>query len=170
MLSQEIYSGIPEYYHPYLHFLESEDLRTELLRSENQSLELFKSILPEKENFSYADGKWTVKQVIQHIVDTERVFAYRALRFSRHDDTALKGFDENLFAQNFQMKDIPLQDIIDDYLATRTSTLMLYKNLTDEMLDFQGIVIENMFSARQIGYLIAAHNFHHCHILKERYF
>ena len=119
--------------------------------------------------FRYAPGKWSVKEVIGHILDGERVFGHRALRFARADITPLPGFDENAWvpAANFDRR--PLSDIVDEYVTVRAATLALFGSFDDEVLVRRGIANGHEISVRALAHAIAGHELHHVGLLKERY-
>jgi hypothetical protein len=117
----------------------------------------------------YAPGKWSVKEVIGHVADSERVFAYRALRFARNDRTPLPGFDENLFAAEANHHARPLSEILDELRLVRRATVALYRSFTAEMIARRGVSNEKELTVRAILYITAGHERHHVGILKERY-
>lgn len=162
-------SDIPSYYLNYTKLAEGNDLIKILGEIKNSTLELLSKIPVTKEDYTYAEGKWSIKQVLSHIIDSERVFAYRALRFSRMDSAKLSGFDENVYAEHCNAAERGLSDIRDEYSAVRDSTIHLYNYMTSDMLDFKGVANEVSISARAIGWIIAGHNVHHCKVIKERY-
>jgi hypothetical protein len=159
----------PEYYHYYFNLVTENNLETALISSSEMTSRLIYSIREDKESYSYDAGKWTIKQVLSHINDTERILAYRALRFSRMDKTALSGFDEDLFAPNANTESRNLNHLLDEYISIRRATESLFEYLTDEMLDFKGNANNLSMTARGIGFMIVGHNIHHMNILKERY-
>ena len=123
-----------------------------------------------KLNFSYAEGKWTIKEIAGHLCEAERVFCYRALRFARKDKTVLPGFDEQLFAQNSNASKRNIGDLLNEWSDVRQSTLSLYNGFENEMLDESGNANNTIMSPRAIGYSILGHQIHHLKIIKERYF
>jgi len=118
----------------------------------------------------YAPGKWTVKDIMQHIIDAERVFSYRAMRFARNDKTLLPPFEENDYAVTAEASKRNLNDLLEEFCAVRESTIMLFKSFTDEMLLREGKVSTGDISVVSIGFAIAGHAIHHMGILKERYY
>lgn len=134
-----------------------------------EAKKLFKSIPAEKHLYRYAPGKWTIKELLQHLIDTERVFAYRALRFSRNDSTDLPGFDENEFAGNCNANDRPFGELLSEFELIRASSIALFRSFTDEMLFRKGITNGNSMSVRAAGYIISGHLLHHLQVIKERY-
>jgi uncharacterized damage-inducible protein DinB len=160
---------IPEIYLSYTKLAEQENLFETLRYSRDLTISIIDSIPADKENYIYAKGKWSLKTVLTHMIDSERVFAYRALRFSRKDNTELPGFDENEYAANCNADAISLEDIRKEFLAVREATVQLFKNMTEEMLSFKGIANELKVSAAVLGWIISGHNLHHCYVIKRRY-
>ncbi|AOW16218.1 damage-inducible protein DinB [Polaribacter vadi] len=130
---------------------------------------ILRNLPKEKHNFSYAEGKWTLKELIQHSIDTERVFCYRALCFARNDKTSLPGFDQDIFVDNGNANQLEFSDLLDEMSTLRKSTIHLYKSFSDEALLRIGIASGNKISVRALGYLFSGHQMHHLNILKERY-
>lgn len=123
----------------------------------------------DKFDYRYAEGKWTIKEIIQHVIDTERIFSYRALRISRNDITALPGFDENDYALNTNANDRHLQSLLTELSIVRQSTLALFKSFSEEQIKRIGIASNNEISVRAIGFIIIGHQKHHQKVFKERY-
>jgi hypothetical protein len=169
MIARPVSDDMPAYYQRYVNTVKESELLDALENSLRNSLSLFASIGKEKESFRYAADKWTVKEVVSHIVDCERIFAYRALRFSRRDSTSLPGFNENEYTPNANAAGRSLEQIVDEYTAVRHASIALFKYLTPEMLDFRGTANGSAITSRSIGWIIAGHNSHHCNILQERY-
>lgn len=118
----------------------------------------------------YAAGKWTVRDILQHCIDTERILAYRALRFARNDSTPLPGFDEESFARYTQASTRTLPDLLDEFLAVRAASILLFRSFTNEMLRREGTSFNRKISVLALGFVIAGHPTHHLNVLKERYF
>jgi len=118
----------------------------------------------------YAPGKWTVRDMIQHLIDCERIFAYRALRFARNDKTALTGFEENDYAITAQASRRSLGELFEEFFTVRQTTIQLFKSFTNEMLMREGQMPSGSITVLGIGFAIAGHNKHHMGILKERYY
>lgn len=123
----------------------------------------------EKGNFSYAEGKWTLKDLIQHIIDTERIFCYRALSIARNDTTELPGFDQDVFVNNCDSNSRDYYELLDEMETLRKSTIQLFKSFSDEALLRTGIASGNKISVRALGYLFSGHQTHHLNAVKERY-
>ncbi|HTG64802.1 MAG TPA: DinB family protein [Flavobacterium sp.] len=145
------------------------DLYEDLEISLHDFIRFVQDIPMDKFDYRYAEGKWTIKEIIQHIIDTERVFAYRALRISRNDKTPLPGFDENTFALNTNANDRHLQSLLTELSIVRQSTLALFKSFSEEQLRRIGIASNNELSVRAIGFIIIGHQKHHQKVFKERY-
>lgn len=169
MISMPSLSDVPNYFHSYYKLIEGKDLLKELQHSQTHSTDLFESVPAEKENYRYQEGKWSIKQVLRHIIDCERIFSYRAFRFSRFDATELHGFDEDAYISNIQMQHVALADIVEEYKNLRKSSIELFKGMSEEMLDFKGRANKLEMTARGIGFLMLGHNLHHCHVVKESY-
>lgn len=131
--------------------------------------QLLKSIPPKKRKYAYAEGKWTIKESLQHMIDAERVFAYRALRVARMDATPMPGFDENNWAIAANKINRKWNSLVKEFMAVRASTEMLYKHLGNEELLFAGMASNLPVNALALGYVIAGHTQHHIDIIKERY-
>jgi hypothetical protein len=118
----------------------------------------------------YAPGKWTVKEMLGHVCDTERIFAYRALRISRGDLTPIEGFEQDDYVRNGPFAHRPLAEVIEDYIAVRRATLTLFRNLDEQAWLRRGIANKNEVTVRAIAYTTAGHELHHRRILEEKYF
>jgi hypothetical protein len=122
-----------------------------------------------KADFAYAPGKWTVKEVIGHMGDTERVMSYRALRFARNDSTTLAGFDENTYVPAGRFGRRTIGDLVDELEAVRVATVHLLSHLDEEALARRGFANDAEMSVRALAYIIAGHERHHLNVLRERY-
>ena len=121
-------------------------------------------------NFRYAPDKWSVKEVLGHVCDTERIFAYRALRISRGDRNPIEGFEQDDYVRNGPFANRPLAELIEEYIAVRRATLTLLRNLDETAWTRRGIANNNEVSVRAIAYTIAGHEIHHRRILEGKYF
>lgn len=158
----------PEYYERYIAKVAGNPL-TEL-KTNFKTLRRMVSRLGRKDlNYRYAEGKWTIKEILVHMMDGERVFAYRALRFSRNDATELPGFEENEWVPNSNATNRKLRSILREYAAVRNSTIELFSNMNKEMLNRSGIANGNRISVRALLFTIAGHELHHMRIILERY-
>ena len=140
------------------------------LESAQDEFECVLRNLPDnKHSYSYATGKWTLKELIQHIIDTERVFCYRALSFARNDQTPLPGFDQDVFVDNAAANNRDYYDLLDEMKVLRKSSIQLFKSFSKEDLLRIGVASDNNMSVRALGYLFSGHQIHHINIVKERY-
>ncbi len=161
--------SVPQFYKNYVKQIEETDLLQALRLSGFRTQMLIHSIPAEKSDFRYADGKWTVRELLCHIIDAERIFAYRALRFARNDKTNLHGFDENTYAPEANAGGRSLKKISDELTHLRASTVDLFEGFTEEMLLRKGTANNNEISVLALGFIIAGHEAHHRRILTERY-
>ena len=137
--------------------------------SQKEFERLLRNVPEEKQSFMYAEGKWTLKELIQHIIDTERIFCYRALCFARNDKTALPGFDQDIFVDNDTSNDRDYIDLLDEMVVLRKSSIQLFKSFSEEALLRVGVASDNKMSVRALGYLFSGHQIHHINVVKERY-
>ncbi|MEY8849078.1 DinB family protein [Psychroserpens sp. XS_ASV72] len=158
------------YYQTYLSLVDGDtDLIDGLLESGEKARMFLQSLSEEQFEHSYADGKWTVKEIVQHIIDTERIFSARALRFARNDKTILSGYDHNVYAQASNAGDRTKESLLDEYKALRNATIALFRSFSDIMLNRMGNANQNDISVRSIGFILIGHENHHIKIIKERY-
>ncbi|MGZ3874440.1 MAG: DinB family protein [Mucilaginibacter sp.] len=153
----------------YVDLVGNEPIMDILERQKNASWDFFTKIKPDKAAYAYAEGKWTIKQVLGHMADTERVFAYRALVFSREQIT-LPGFDQDVYMEQATFNSRPLEDIAKEFKIVRESSLYLFRSMSEQQSMQKGIASGNPFSVRAYAYMIAGHELHHMKILNERYF
>lgn len=158
-----------KYIQRYLDKVPSEDWIKEMQIDGDHTTALFSSIPEEKGDFAYAEGKWSVKVLLQHMIDAEKVFQYRAMRISRNDQTNLPGYDEDFLAANCEGNKRTLSSLIEEQALLRKTGVMFFKTLQPEMLLRTGNANGNVMSVETIGRLIVGHNIHHLDILKERY-
>lgn len=159
------------YYKQYINLIESnkKTIVENLIDTQKEFNMVLKNVAKEKHNFSYAKGKWTLKEVVQHIIDTERVFSYRALCFARNDKTELPGFDQDLFVENDNANDRDFNDLLEEMDVVRKGSILLYKSFTEDALLKIGIGSGNNMSVRALGLLFSGHQQHHLNVIKERY-
>jgi uncharacterized damage-inducible protein DinB len=127
------------------------------------------SLSEEKLNFRYAEGKWTIKEILVHLSDDERIYAYRALRFARHDQTVLPGFEQDSYALYSGANSRGVRDILEEFATVRKATLSLFESFDDEALVRTGMADGNRVSVRALAYHIAGHELRHVRLIKERY-
>jgi len=157
------------YYAPYINLVESKDIIVSLEKSFEETLSFYISIPEDKWLYSYAEGKWTINEVVQHLLDTERVFAYRALCFSRKDIIELPGFDQDEYLINSNANSRSKESIIEEYESVRNATITLFKSFSEEMLIQIGVASNSPLSVRASGYIIIGHEKHHCNVIKDNY-
>ena len=140
-----------------------------LMKEQIGQLEKLRALPEDKANHRYDAGKWTVKELLGHVADTERVFSYRLTRIARGDKTPLSGFDENAWAKTAPHRKRPIAEVVDEMIAIRRSTLALMESLDDNTISNVGLANNNSVSARAICWIMAGHTKHHLDILTERY-
>ena len=169
MTEQKSLGVYPPAFRNYISLVENEDLSFILEKQMNEAAQFFNSVQEDKWLFKYAENKWTIKEVLQHITDTERVFSFRALAFARKDPNTFPSFNENEYAKNSDADNRNPKDLIEEFLAVRKSSQLLFKSFTPSQLETVGKAGNNQMSVNAIGYMIAGHFQWHVNILKERY-
>ena len=157
------------YFSPFLQVAKGNDLIESLIISKNEIVDLINGIDNSFSDYKYEKDKWTIKQVLKHICDSERVHSYRALRFSKNDRTDLPGYDENEYAKVDNSENLNLEQIKNEFIAVRNSTIELFKSLNLNSIDYIGTGNKQELSPRIIGWKISGHSTHHMNIIKERY-
>lgn len=153
----------------YIALVKEKNVTDSLKASRNTVLEVFKQLPIEKWNFQYEENKWTPKEILLHIIETERIMAYRALRIARKDKTPLASFDENEYVANAAANKRTVKSLFKEYKSQRKCTLLLFKYFDTEMLKQIGIANNDEVSTEELGYIIAGHELHHCKVLIEKY-
>lgn len=168
-MSRPSQSDYPEYFHRYVQTVKEDDV-SEALKNQLPVLENFLSeITEEKSSFSYEAGKWTLKELLQHCIDAERIFNYRALSIARKETAPLPSFDEDLYAKNSDGNLRSWSSLSNEMINLRISTNDLFKSFTDEMLQTGGIAGGKEITVLSLGFIITGHINHHISIVKERY-
>lgn len=162
-------SSIPEFYKRYVEHVKNYDLLEALKISSNETVGLVESLSEDKGGYRYAVGKWSIKELLCHTLDTERIMSYRALRFARNDRTPLAGFDENTYTPESNAESRSLKAIANEMVRLRLTTIDLFSSFTPVMLERSGLANEVELSVLNLGYIISGHESHHRAILKERY-
>jgi uncharacterized damage-inducible protein DinB len=157
------------YYDRYVSLVPQGDILNTLEAQRRQMLLLLSGRDDADGNFRYAPGKWSASEVLGHVCDTERIFAYRALRISRGDQTPIEGFEQDDYVKNGPFGREPLSEIIEDYIAVRRATLTLLRNLDEAACTRRGVANKNEVTVRALAYIIAGHERHHRRILEEKY-
>lgn len=161
--------SVPTFYKTYVEHVKDMDLRDALRHAGKLVQQLVPYIPEDKGTYRYAAGKWTIKEVLNHMMDAERVFAYRALRFARNDQTPLHPFEENDYAPQANAHGRSIQQFAREMKRLRETTIDLYASFTPEMLTRIGTASNKQLSVLNLGYIIAGHDIHHHKILHERY-
>lgn len=162
-------SRVPEYFHRYINLAINEDLKTAFDKHQTELVAFLKEIPKKKWNYRYAEGKWSIKEVVQHIIDAERVFAYRALCFARKDQTPLPAFDENLYAANSKADERTKKDLIKELKTVQESSAQLFSSMENEQLEQPGIASGKPTYVKGVAYILLGHALHHKKLLEERY-
>jgi len=160
---------LPPYYRRYAQQVNDMEIEGALHYSLKEMLALIDTIPEEKGVHRYQESKWTIKEVLCHIIDAERIFTYRALRFARNDHTPLPGFEENDYATEANALARSLSQIANELKNVRASSIDLYNSFTPAMLDRKGLANGVELSVKNQGYIIAGHMLHHRQVLLERY-
>ena len=158
-----------KYIQRYLDLVPTENWLDEMKVSQNSTLEIYRNLSTEQSNFAYAEGKWTLKEVLQHLIDAERIFVYRAMRFARKDKTELAGWDEEEYAKNYFASERTLESLVDEFETGRKSSILFFENVNQDQLSETGIANGNEISVETIAKLIVGHHIHHLNIIQERY-
>lgn len=159
----------PSYYENYIPLIKENDCIAALSNNREIIKKVLSGIPTSKENYAYAKGKWTVKELIQHLIDTERIISYRALRFARKDPQQPLAFDENLYAQNADVTNRNIPEMLEELDIVRQGTIHLFKTFTHESLLLTGHTSFGQTTVLALGYLIPGHVLHHFNVLNERY-
>jgi hypothetical protein len=157
------------YYEGYIKLVSGQNILRKLKNQLNEVDDFLAEIPAEKHDYAYADGKWTVKEVVAHLIDTERVMAYRAMRFSRNDFTPLPGFDQDFYMQNVDVSKRSFSDLVDELLLMRQANLYFFKSLTEEDYKKKGVASEREVSVGALLFIMAGHIEHHFNVLKAKY-
>lgn len=158
-----------EFYHRYINYTKGKSVKEIIANHSNEIHDFYNNLPEEKANYAYAEGKWTIKQLLQHIIDAERIFTYRALRIARKDKTPLPGFDENAYAENDGSSNRTLQSLKDEFNAVRIATDFLLNSFNDTQLNQTGTASNKSITANALCFITLGHLLHHKLILEERY-
>ena len=168
-MARPVPTDYPVFYETYIKLVDEEDLVQTMRLSLQEIVDFLDRITPDKADYRYAEGKWTVKELLQHVIDTERIFSYRGLCFARGEQQSLPGFDENAYAQNADVSGRSLKELKEELLIVRESVFMMFRGFTPEMLNRVGTSNNKQVSVNAIGFMIIGHLRHHFNILRERY-
>jgi hypothetical protein len=157
------------YYGKYISRVSDGDIIDSLSKQLEETLVLLQSIPESQAGFRYAPDKWSIKELVGHLIDTERIFAYRALRFARNDQTPVPGYEQDDYVRNASFDAYPLSDLAAEFESVRRSNLFLFKHLNDEAWTRKGVANGSEASVRALAYIIAGHELHHRAVLREKY-
>jgi hypothetical protein len=158
------------YFQNYIDLVEAGDFHLVFSRNTHNTIKFFGEIPKDKHDYKYADNKWTIKEVLMHIIDTERVFAYRTLVCLRGDNTTpLHSMDDNLYASNIDVTARTMESLIQEFEVVRSNSALLFENVTEVQSKFFGNGVTHNFSARALGLIMMGHILHHIKIITERY-
>lgn len=157
------------FYQTYIDACGGSELVEGLVSNFESTLNLFNSIPSEKQDYSYDVGKWTIKELLQHLIDSERIFAYRALRIAREDKTNIPGYEHNDYVPVSRANDRSYTDLVEEFELMRKSSIALFKSFDEQMLLNEGSANNDAISVRAIGFIMVGHYYHHIKIIKERY-
>lgn len=160
---------VPTFYQRYVERVKSYEMLEALQIVNQQTLAVIKNIPEAKGDYRYESGKWSIKELLCHMMDAERIFAYRALRFARNDKTELQGFEENDYAPEANAHGRSVQQLSNEMQRLRTTTLDLFVSFTPVMLARSGKANGTEVSVLNLGYIVSGHEAHHLAVLKERY-
>lgn len=163
------FSTLPKFYNHYVMQVHDLDMLEALEQSGKHLVTLLNTVPEDMGEYRYEKGKWSIKELICHMMDAERIFAYRALRFARNDSTELAAFEENDYAPEANAHARTIKQLVEEAEILRKSTINLFTSFTPEMLQRKGTANKNEVSVVNIGYIIAGHETHHRNVLKERY-
>lgn len=162
-------SEYAHYYADYVANVPKENI-IETLKAQMHEMYTFINSMPgDKAFYAYKEGKWTIKQIIGHIIETERVFAYRALAFSRRDPNPLPAMDQDDYVKYSNYNSRTISNLANEFLAVRISTIHLFQNMTKEMLSLKGTASGFEFTVRSLAFIIAGHELHHMDVIRKKY-
>lgn len=158
-----------EYYDRYVQHSNGSDLLKLFSENRAEMIEIFKNLNDKKALYRYEPNKWSIKELLGHLIDTERIFNYRALALARGERNSLSGYDHDQYMKNVNFNRFSVKDLQRQYSVTRDYTIELFGSFDDDVLQSKGVVNGTPFTVRALGYVIAGHEIHHRSILQERY-
>lgn len=162
-------SEYADYYDRYVSLVPDGNVLALLQSEHDRTASLLEGLTPEQASHRYAEGKWSVKEVVGHVIDAERTFGHRAHCFARRDPAPLPDFDQTDYAKSSNADARPLADLVDELQAVRRSNIALFRGLDDGMWSHRGIASECEFTVRALAYIIVGHEIHHRNVIEERY-
>ncbi|PSR52953.1 DinB family protein [Adhaeribacter arboris] len=169
MIAKASIAELAPFYHRYLQQIPEGDILVRLQEQADELKKMLTPLLPEKQNYAYDAGKWTVKELFGHMIDTERIMAYRTLCIARGEEQSLPGFEENAYVANAQFSKREWSSLLQEYQWQRQANIILFESFDETTLPRTGTANNNPATVRGLITVIAAHEFHHVQILKERY-
>ena len=169
-MSKSSIAVMPAFFDRYINLAPDSDVVDALANQTSLESVLPMQTMTDLGDYVYAPGKWTAKDIIQHLIDTERIMAYRAMRFARFDSTPLPGFEEDDFAKAARASRRTITDLYAEFDAVRQANLALFRSFSEEMLQGTGICAGQTLSALALGYVLVGHPMHHANVVRERYF
>lgn len=160
---------VPEFYQGYIKAAGTGELVPLLLKSGDDFITFCRRLTEQQGLYKYAPDKWSIKDLILHLTDSERVFAYRAMRFARNDNTELSGFDQDLYVPEGKADDRSIHNLISEFTNVRAASVDLFTSFSQEIRQRKGIASGVEMSVEMIGYIISGHLIHHMNIIQERY-
>lgn len=158
-----------DFYQDYIDLITEQNVMEVLIKQGQQIYTMLQKLSPEEADYRYADGKWNVKEVIGHLIDTERIMAYRALCISRGESISLPGYDHNAYVENANFDNRSLQNLAAEYDAQRNSNISLFNSFEEEQILRKGTANNTTVSVRGLAYIIAGHERYHLNSLEEKY-
>ncbi|MFT4736893.1 MAG: hypothetical protein ACI8QD_001615 [Cyclobacteriaceae bacterium] len=162
-------SSVPQWYHNYVNLAQEGEIVSALDASNDAFLSMLSPLTEQKFSYRYEPNKWSIKELVQHLADAERIFSYRALRIARRDRTVLSGYDHNSFVSEAGSDVHTSTTLIEELSTVRAMTIAMYRTFDASVLDAVGQVDENTFTPRSLGYIIAGHMEHHRQVIMAKY-
>jgi uncharacterized damage-inducible protein DinB len=159
----------PVYYQTYIEKVPKGDPILLLEMGVKETIKTLVMVTEEKANWAYAEGKWSIKDIVQHIIDTERIFSYRALCFARGEVNSINGYDHNAYVDAGAANDRSLKDLLEELKRLRLSTIDLFKSFSKEMLAKKGNANGTDLTTEQVLFILLGHEIHHMEVVQERY-
>lgn len=168
-IGRPIAADAPDYCRYFFELTTEDNLLDSLENSKNMTMDIIKSVPVLKEEYRYAEGKWTIKMVFSHVIDCERHYSYFAMCRSRHGSVHHVELERDLYALNANTETRSLRDIGEEFLLVRESTIRLFRTMNDEMLDYKLSTDNTIYTPRSLGWMASGHTVHHCKFIKEKY-
>lgn len=157
------------FYNTYISLVGGNDILASLNRLGTEAAALYSALAEEQGNLRYAPGKWSIREVLGHVIDTERIMTYRALRFARNDHANLPGFEQEGYVQHGPYERFPLSDLVEEFKCVRRASLFLFSRLDEAAWMRRGTADQKLITVRSLAYIVAGHELHHRKIIQEKY-